>query len=348
MNTDRTAADCPLDVSIVIPIYNEYDNLPDLVEQIEQAMAPTGLSWELICVDDGSCDGSDWRLAALAKTRPWLKPLFLNRNYGQSTAMQAGFDAARGAILVTLDGDLQNDPADIPRLLDELEAHPEIDILSGWRKARQDKTWSRKIPSMIANWLISKVTGIKLHDFGCSLKLYRREALEHLKIYGELHRFIPALASQFGARVMELPVNHRPRTRGQSKYGLDRTVRVLLDLLWVKFLLRFLHRPMHAFGGAGAVMLLVGFLILAVLAFEKLFLGEHIGGRPLLLLGVMLSLMGVQFLGLGIIGEMLTRIYHEPGGSKQYVLRQAPRQQGKDTQVGRDPGETSSPTSRLS
>lgn len=314
-----------LDVSIVIPIYNEYDNLPDLVEQVAQAMQPTGLNWELICVDDGSGDGSDYRLAELAQDRPWLKPLFLNRNYGQSTAMQAGFDAARGTILVTLDGDLQNDPADIPRLLEVLKAHPEVDILSGWRKNRQDKTLSRKIPSRIANWLISRVTGVKLHDYGCSLKLYRREALRHVKIYGELHRFIPALAGQFGARVMEVPVNHRARTRGQSKYGIDRTLRVLLDLLWVKFLLRFLHRPMHAFGGTGAVMLLIGFIILLVLTFEKLFLGHDIGGRPLLLLGIMLTLMGVQFLGLGVIGEMLTRIYHEPGGGKQYVLREAPR-----------------------
>lgn len=325
----KQAAPAAIDVSIVIPIYNEYDNLPDLVGQVEQAMAPAGVTWELICVDDGSRDGSDRLLARLAESRPWLKPLFLNRNYGQSTAMQAGFDAARGATLVTLDGDLQNDPADIPRLLKVLDAHPEVDILSGWRKDRQDKTWSRKIPSRIANRLISRVTGVKLHDYGCSLKLYRREALEHVKIYGELHRFIPALAGQFGARVMELPVNHRARTRGQSKYGIDRTVRVLLDLLWVKFLLRFLHRPMHAFGGAGAAMLLAGFLILAVLSFEKLVLGEHIGGRPMLLLGVMLTLMGVQFLGMGVIGEMLTRIYHEPGGGKQYILREAPRQKSE-------------------
>lgn len=317
------------DVSIVIPVFNEYDNLHDLVGQVEAAMAQSGVAWELICVDDGSRDGSDRRLAELAETRPWLRPLFLNRNYGQSTAMQAGFDAARGATLITLDGDLQNDPADIPRLLKELDARPEIDILSGWRKDRQDKTVSRKIPSMLANRMISKVTGVHLHDYGCSLKLYRREALRHVKIYGELHRFIPALAGQFGARVMELPVNHRARTRGKSKYGIDRTIRVLLDLLWVKFMLRFLHRPMHAFGGAGAVMLLVGFLILLVLSFEKLFLGQDIGGRPLLLLGVMLSLMGVQFLGMGLIGEMLTRIYHEPGGGQQYVLRDTPRSGGK-------------------
>ncbi len=323
--TANAEQNTPPHVSIVIPIYNEGENLPDLIAQVEQAMGQAGVPWELICVDDGSRDGSDRLLAELAQTRPWLKPLYLNRNYGQSTAMQAGFDAARGAILVTLDGDLQNDPADIPRLLKELEARPEIDILSGWRKDRQDKTWSRKIPSWIANWIISRVTGVHLHDYGCSLKLYRRAALEHVKIYGELHRFIPALAGQFGARVMELPVHHRPRTRGQSKYGLDRTVRVLLDLLWVKFLLRFLHRPMHAFGGLGAVMLLVGLTILLVLSFEKLFLGAQIGGRPLLLLGVMLTLMGVQFLALGLLGEMLTRIYHEPGGGKQYILRDAPR-----------------------
>jgi glycosyltransferase involved in cell wall biosynthesis len=318
----------PLDVSIVIPIYNEFDNLPDLVEQVERAMAPANLQWELICIDDGSRDGSDRRLAELAETRPWLKPLYLNRNYGQSTAMQAGFDAAQGATLITLDGDLQNDPADIPRLLKELDAHPEIDILSGWRKDRQDRTLSRKIPSRIANALISKVTGVSLHDYGCSLKLYRREALQHVKIYGELHRFIPALAGQFGARVMELPVNHRARTRGVSKYGIDRTVRVLLDLLWVKFLLRFIHRPMHAFGGAGAVMLVPGLLILLYLAGLKLFAGADIGHRPLLMLGGMLTLMGAQFIGMGLLGEMLTRIYHEPAGQKQYILRDAPRKSG--------------------
>ncbi|MEW5893828.1 MAG: glycosyltransferase family 2 protein [Pseudomonadota bacterium] len=318
----------PLDVSIVIPIYNEYDNLPDLVEQVEKAMVPANVTWELICVDDGSRDGSDRRLAELAETRPWLKPLYLNRNYGQSTAMQAGFDAAQGATLITLDGDLQNDPADIPRLLRELNAHPEIDILSGWRKDRQDRTLSRKIPSRIANALISKVTGVKLHDYGCSLKLYRREALQHVKIYGELHRFIPALAGQFGARVMELPVNHRARTRGVSKYGIDRTVRVLLDLLWVKFLLRFIHRPMHAFGGAGAVMLVPGLAILLYLAGLKLFAGADIGHRPLLLLGGLLTLMGAQFIGMGLLGEMLTRIYHEPAGQKQYILRDAPRRTG--------------------
>ncbi|MBI5330275.1 MAG: glycosyltransferase family 2 protein [Betaproteobacteria bacterium] len=314
-----------LRLTLIAPIYNERENLPELVNRVEAAMAPLAAgSWEFICVDDGSRDGSDDLLAELAQTRPWLRPQFLRRNYGQSTAMQAGFDAARGEVLATLDGDLQNDPADVPGLLELLDRNPKIDIISGWRKNRQDKAFSRKLPSMIANRLISWATGVALHDYGCSLKLYRREAIRHVKLYGELHRFIPALAKEYGARVMEAEVNHYARTRGVSKYGIDRTIRVLLDLMWVKFLLRFLHRPMHAFGGIGIAMLLPGLAILFWLAFVKLGLGEAIGGRPLLMLGVMLSLMGTQFLGLGILGEMLTRIWHEPGGKHQYLLRATP------------------------
>jgi glycosyltransferase involved in cell wall biosynthesis len=311
----------PLRLSLVAPIYNEYDNLPELVNRVEAAMTGLEGGWEFICVDDGSRDGSGDLLKSLAAERPWLKAVLLRRNYGQSTAMQAGFDAAQGDVIATLDGDLQNDPADVPRLLTMLDDKPDIDIISGWRKNRQDKAFSRKLPSRIANGLISKVTGVKLHDYGCSLKLYRRSAIRHVKLYGELHRFIPALAKEYGAKVMEAEVNHYARTRGVSKYGIDRTIRVLLDLMWVKFLLRFLHRPMHAFGGLGMGMLLPGMLILLWLAFVKLGLGEAIGGRPLLLLGMMLSLMGAQFIGLGILGEMLTRIWHEPGGKHQYLLR---------------------------
>lgn len=308
-------------VSLIIPVHDELDNLRELVERVEAAMAATGLSWELVCVDDGSRDGSDALLAELARDRPWLNPLFLRRNYGQSTAMQAGFDHAGGAILVTLDGDLQNDPADIPRLLTLLDQNPDIDIVSGWRRRRRDKALSRRLPSVLANRLISWVTGVKLHDYGCSLKLYRREAVRFVKLYGELHRFIPALAHEYGARVMEAEVNHHARARGMSKYGIDRTLRVLLDLMWVKFLLRFLHRPLHAFGSVGAAMFIPGVLVLLWLTGVKLFLGENIGQRPLLMLGVMLSLMGTQFIGMGILGEMLTRIWHEPGGKRQYLLR---------------------------
>lgn len=315
-----------ISVSLIAPIYNEHENLPDLVNRVDSVMSAQEKSWEFICVDDGSRDGSDTLLKELAATRPWLRPLFLRRNYGQSTAMQAGFDAARGEVLVTIDGDMQNDPADIPRLLDMLDARPEVDIISGWRKNRKDKALLRKFPSKIANRLISKVTGVNLHDYGCSLKLYRREAVRYVKIYGELHRFIPALAHEYGAKVMETEVNHFPRTKGVSKYGIDRTIRVLLDLVWVKFMLRFLHRPLHAFGGIGAAMFFPGLLILAYLLGHKLFSGADIGGRPLLQLGVMFTLMGANFIGMGILGELLTRIWHEPGGKAQYLLREPPNE----------------------
>jgi glycosyltransferase involved in cell wall biosynthesis len=312
-------------VSIVIPVFNEEDNLPDLVERVGSAMEGSGRSFELICIDDGSRDGSAVVLAQLADARPWLKPLYLIRNYGQSAALQAGFDAARGEIVVTLDGDLQNDPADIPPLLHLLEERPEVDVISGWRRDRQDRTLSRKIPSRIANGIISRVTGVNLHDYGCALKLYRAQIIRDLKLYGELHRFIPALAAEVGAQVIEVPVQHHARTRGKSKYGLGRAFRVVLDLLWIKFLMRFLHRPMQAFGGVGLLMLSLGALVLGWLAFDKLVLGHDIGGRPLLLLGVMLSLIGVQLVATGVLGELLTRIYHEPEGRAQYLLRPAPR-----------------------
>ena len=310
-------------ISVVVPVYNEEDNIPELVERVAASLAPR--EFELIVIDDGSRDGSAGALERLAESRPWLRPLYLIRNYGQSAALQAGFDAARGEVIVTLDGDLQNDPADIPALLQMLETQPDIDVISGWRKARQDRTVSRKIPSMIANFIISRVTGVKLHDYGCALKLYRAQVIRDLKVYGELHRFIPALAADVGAKIVEVPVRHHARARGQSKYGIDRTFRVILDLMWVKFLMRFLHRPLQAFGGFGLGLLSVGFLILAFLTFEKLALGYDIGGRPLLLLGVLLALIGVQLLATGLLGELLTRIYHEPQGRPQYLLRPSPR-----------------------
>ncbi len=312
-------------VSVVIPVYRERDNLSELVERVGAALATTGRSFELVCVDDGSPDGSAAVLADLALGRAWLRPIYLIRNYGQSAALQAGFDAARGEIIVTLDGDLQNDPADIPRLLEMLDERPDVDVISGWRRARQDRTLSRKIPSQIANAVISRVTGVKLHDYGCALKLYRAPVIRDLRLYGEQHRFIPALAAEVGARIIEVPVAHSARTRGSSNYGIDRTFRVVLDLLWIKFLLRFLHRPMHAFGGVGLAMLVVGMLVLGGLTVEKLILHHDIGGRPLLLLGVLLALIGVQLLATGVLGELLIRVYHEPQGRPQYVLRSGPR-----------------------
>jgi glycosyltransferase involved in cell wall biosynthesis len=312
-------------VSVVIPIYNEEANVAELVARVGAALQRTGKSYELICVDDGSRDGSAALLEALAAERPWLKPLYLIRNYGQSAALQAGFDAAQGEIIVTLDGDLQNEPDDIPELLKILDQRPEVDVISGWRRERQDRTVSRKLPSAAANAVISSVTGVKLHDYGCALKLYRADVIRGLRLYGELHRFIPALAAEVGANIIEVPVRHHARARGESKYGIDRTFRVLLDLLWIKFVMRFLHRPLQAFGGVGLALGAVGFLILAWLTYEKLALGAEIGGRPLLLLGVLLMLIGVQLVATGLIGELLTRIYHEPQGRPQYLLRRQPR-----------------------
>jgi glycosyltransferase involved in cell wall biosynthesis len=308
-------------VSIVIPVFNEAENLRELVARIDEAMTPAGRPFELILIDDGSTDDSRSVLAELARDRHWLRPLLLIRNYGQSTALQAGFDHVRGEFVVTLDGDLQNEPAEIPRLLELLDANRSIDVVSGWRKQRQDRTWSRKVPSWIANRLISAVTGVRLHDYGCALKVYRRPILANVKLYGEMHRFIPALAVEAGARLLEVPVRHHPRTRGSSKYGIDRVFRVLLDLLWVKFMMRFLHRPLHAFGAVGSVLIAIGLAVLMYLGVDKLVLGHPIGGRPLLLLGVLLTLIGVQLLATGILGELLTRVYHEPQGRPQYVLK---------------------------
>ena len=308
-------------ISVVIPVYNEAENVRELVDRVGAALVPTGRSFELVIVDDGSKDGTRAILQSLAAERDWLRPLALIRNYGQSTALQAGFDHARGEFIVTLDGDLQNDPVEIPRLVEMLERDPDIDVVSGWRKDRQDRTVSRKIPSMIANRLISAVTGVHLHDNGCALKAYRRPIIENLRLYGEMHRFIAALAVEAGARLVEVPVLHHPRTRGQSKYGIDRVFRVLLDLLWVKFSMRFLHRPLHAFGAVGFVLMGVGGIALAYLAVLKLGFDQNIGGRPLLILGVLLTLIGVQLLAAGVLGELLTRVYHEPEGRRQYVLR---------------------------
>ena len=308
-------------ISVVIPVYNEAENVRELVGRVGAALAPTGRSFELVIVDDGSKDGTRTILQSLAAERDWLRPLALIRNYGQSTALQAGFDHARGNFIVTLDGDLQNDPIEIPRLIDMLERDPDIDVVSGWRKDRQDRTVSRKIPSMLANRLISAVTGVHLHDNGCALKAYRRPIIENLRLYGEMHRFIAALAVEAGGRLVEVPVLHHPRTRGQSKYGIDRVFRVLLDLLWVKFSMRFLHRPLHAFGAVGFVFMGAGGIALAYLAVLKLAFNQNIGGRPLLILGVLLTLIGVQLLAAGVLGELLTRVYHEPQGRRQYVLR---------------------------
>ena len=314
MTSARTAAP---DVSIVVPIYNEVDNLNDLVERIDQAMRGQPLSYELLAVDDGSTDGSRARLRELADSRPWLRPVLLARNYGQSSALQAGFDRVRGRYVVTLDADLQNEPGDIPLLLQRLETDPDVDMVSGWRKDRQDAELSRKLPSRIANKLISSATGVHLHDYGCALKAYRRPIIDRIRLYGELHRFIPSLAKEAGARITEVPVRHHARVHGVSKYGIDRTFRVILDLILIVFFMRYRQRPLHAFGGLGLWLIAPGSLMLLWLFVLKLF-GHDIGGRPLLLISVMLLLMGVQLIVAGLIGELLTRTYHETGGKPQF------------------------------
>ena len=301
MTSPRTPAP---DVSIVVPIYNEVENLPDLVARIGGAMAGQPLSFELLAVDDGSTDGSQRVLRELAAATPWLRPVLLARNYGQSSALQAGFDRVRGRYVVTLDADLQNEPDDIPRLLQRLETDPDVDMVSGWRMDRQDAEISRKLPSRIANKLISNATGVHLHDYGCALKAYRRPIIDRIRLYGELHRFIPSLAKEAGARITEVPVRHHARTRGVSKYGIDRTFRVILDLILIVFFMRYRQRPLHAFGGLGLWLAVPGALILTWLLILKLF-GEDIGGRPLLLVGVMLVLIGAQMIAAGLIGVRL-------------------------------------------
>lgn len=307
-------------LSVVVPLYNEEGSLPHLIEQLLAALRPLGRSFEIVLVDDGSRDGTAAVLRDHVERVPELVAVLLRRNYGQTAAMAAGFDASRGEVIVTLDGDLQNDPADIPLLLEQLE-RGQLDLVSGWRHQRQDNRISRLLPSLLANRLIARVTGVRLHDYGCSLKAYRREVVADMNLYGELHRFLPALAFIEGARIGEVQVNHHPRRYGQSKYGIDRTFRVLMDLLTVWFMKRFLTRPMHVFGFAGLVSLSAGLLMALWLVGEKLMLGVDIGTRPLLLLAVLAILSGVQLFGFGLLAELQMRTYHESQGRPIYRVR---------------------------
>jgi glycosyltransferase involved in cell wall biosynthesis len=307
------------EISVVIPVYNEVENAPDLHRELTLALEPMGRPYEIIVVDDGSTDGTFARLQEIEASDPRLRVLRLRRNFGQTAAFSAGFDHALGDIVITSDGDLQNDPADIPMLVAKLEEG--YDLVCGWRVARQD-TLSRRLPSIVANRLISWATGVHLHDYGCSLKAMRIEVVKGIKLYGEMHRFIPAVASWMGVTLAEVRVNHRARTRGQSKYGIGRTLRVLLDLFTVKFLLNYGTRPAHLFGFMGLTSAGAGGLILAYLAWVKLFLDEAIGGRPLLFLGGLLFLTGVILVNFGLVGELLVRTYHESQGKPIYVIKE--------------------------
>ncbi len=306
-------------LSVVIPVYNEEDNINPLYTEIIEAVDGKFKKFEIIFVNDGSPDSSLFRLRELHKTDNRVKIINFRRNFGQSAAMSAGFDNCNGDIIVTLDGDLQNDPADIPLVVGKvLEGN---DIVNGWRKYRKDKFITRKIPSFLGNKLISIISKVKLHDYGCTLRGFTRDVVKNIKLYGEMHRYIPAIASKMGIKSIEIPVNHRERRFGVSKYGLSRTFRVVLDLISLKYLLSFSHRPLQIFGGLGMMMMGSGFLSGLYLTYVKYFLNEGIAGRPLLFFTVLAIFLGFQSITLGLIAEMLTRIYHEGLDKNFYSVR---------------------------
>ncbi len=307
-------------LSVVVPVYDEVACLDALVTGLRTVLDQLGLAAEIIAVDDGSSDGSFERLVGLRATEPRLRVVRLQRNYGQTAALAAGIGLARAERIVTLDADLQNDPHDIPRLLAALD--DDVDLVNGWRRERQDPWLSRRLPSQIANRIISWVTGTRLHDYGCTLRVMRAGFAKELQLYGELHRFIPALAADLGARVTELPVAHRPRTLGRSKYGLSRTLRVMLDLLTVKFLSGFATRPIQLFGLMGLGLAVPGLLLAGFLGFERIVLGVRLAGRPIVLLAILLAVLGVQLISIGLLGEMMVRTYHESQGKPIFRVRE--------------------------
>ena len=308
------------ELSIVIPVQNESPNIKSLYDELTQTLGQYGRSYEMVIVDDGSTDDTFEQLSMLQARDPRLRVIRFRRNFGQTAAFAAGFAHARGRLVVTSDGDLQNDPRDIPAMVALIEQGN--DIVCGWRKDRKDTLVTRRLPSMLANKLISWATGVELHDYGCSLKVFRAEVVKPLRLYGEMHRFIPAIASQFGVRIAEMVVNHRPRRAGSTKYGLGRTIRVVLDLATVKFLLSYSTRPLQIFGLIGLITGGLGVLITAYLAYIRLTTTQGIGDRPMLLLGVMLIFIGVQLVTFGLLAEVLARTYYESQDKPTYVIRE--------------------------
>ncbi len=307
-----------MDLSIVLPIRDERENVEPLFDEIEAAVVPTGKSFEIIAIDDGSRDGTVEILRRLCAQRPYVKVLVFRRNHGQSAAFDAGFRHATGDVVVTMDADRQNDPADIPALLAKLDEG--YDVVTGWRMRRRDGFTLRRLPSLIANALVRIITGTKVHDLGCSLRVYRRAITDELRIYGEMHRFISVLAEDLGARVGELVVNHRARIAGESKYGLSRAFRVLLDLCTVWFLKRYQTKPIYIFGGIGALMAFAGTVLCAIVLVEKFQMGVWVHRNPLFLIAIMCFLMAMQFIGAGLLAEMIVRTYFESQGKPQYTI----------------------------
>lgn len=306
-------------ISVVIPVYNERGNLSLLYERLCEALNGLGKSWEVIFVDDGSTDGSPEALKEIASKDRRVKLVLLRRNFGQTAAIAAGLEHASGRVIVTMDADLQNDPADIPRLLEKLEEG--YDVVSGWRRHRQEPLLTRRFPSMVANRLISFLTGVRLHDYGCTLKAYRREVMENVRLYGEMHRFIPAYASWVGAKITEIEVRDHPRRYGSSKYGLSRTFSVILDLITLIFLQRYSTKPIRLFGGGGLLLLLLGGLVSLFVIWRRVFLGGE-WMSPMILIAFFLGIMGVMFVLMGLIAEIIIRTYHESQGKPIYVIRE--------------------------
>lgn len=324
-------------VSLVIPLYNEEDNVESLYQELKHLSDTWAFEAEFVFVDDGSSDGTLERLKQCVATDPRAVIVCFRKNFGQTAALAAGIDYARGEIIATLDGDLQNDPVEIPRMIEKLDEG--YDLVAGWRKNRKDSAFSRRLPSKIANKIISKITKVKLHDYGCTLKVIRAEVAKSIQLYGEMHRFIPALAAEIGVRIAEMPVNHRARVHGTSKYGISRTFRVILDLLTVKFFLGFSTRPLHMFGGVGMLSTGVGSIILFVLGFQRMFMHVPIGNRPILFLASLLVTVGLQFICFGLLAEILVRTYHESQNKKIYTVRdvfkfiQPPKDEGSSSVV---------------
>ena len=308
------------EISVVVPMRNESPNVAELHAERSAGLDAFGRPYEILVIDDGSTDDTFAKLAALQRRNPRLRVIRFRRNFGQTAAFAAGFARARGRYIVTFDGDLQNDPTDIPAMIEKIAEGP--DIVAGWRKERKDAFLNRRLPSMIANTVISFATGVKLHDYGCSLKVFRAEVVKSMKLYGEMHRFLPAIAAEQGVDIVEHVVNHRKRIHGQSKYGISRTIRVVLDLMTVKFLSSYSTRPLQMFGGVGFGMGLFGAIICAYMAYLKIVYNPGIANRPLLLLGVLLILGGINLVMTGLLGEMLSRTYHESQNKPIYVIRE--------------------------
>ena len=317
-----------MDLSIVIPLFNEEENIPELYGELTEVLATINRTSEMVFVDDGSTDKSFQLLKELQQKDPRVVVVSFRKNFGQTAAMAAGFDYARGDVIVTMDADLQNDPRDIPLLLEKIDQG--CDVVTGWRYDRKDAFINRRLPSMIANKIISKTTGVNLHDYGCTLKAFRQEIIKTIKLYGEMHRFIPAIASGMGISIAEVKVNHRARKYGTSKYGISRTFRVILDLLTVKFLLSYSTRPIHVFGMFGLASSGLGMLLALVMIFQRQFFGTPMGDRPLLLLAILLLFMGVQFITIGLLAELQARTYHESQDKPIYYVQQVVQEDEED------------------